>query len=212
MKLKQSLLISLLTLAVSPALAQTSTVTTTPTPVWSAVVPSESLTTTLTLPAGATIRWCDTATNRICSPAEVFAAQTVITAFCPSVGPCATADLTDGLNGVPKSISVLEMAAAQTVTVTDSSVKPAKVTTATVPALPPANYPPVTFKPNVSYTFTVASVPADADGIPKFSLTLTDGANAVCFVCKYGATLMTAAGDTAGAFPCIPTPPAAATK
>lgn len=194
MKTKQALLIFLLTLAVSPALAQT----------WFQIVPAESQTLSVTVPAGSTVRWGNPAAN-VWSPSFAYPAPANFTAYCPDVANCAAADATDGLYGFVKAIYALETAAPQTFTLTDSSVSPAKVTTVVVPALPPTTYPPITFTPNVSYTFTVS---ASSTSPRAGAVTISIGSTSVPLNCQFGNTVMT--GTTqAAVFTCIPSPIAA---
>jgi hypothetical protein len=137
----------------------------------------------------------------VCSPTIALPAGATITAYCGLFTQCLAVDGTDGLQGILKDVEVLETAVAQTVNMTTSGA-PTKIV---VPALPPVNYPPITFIPNASYTLTVASVPSDSDGKPKFSLVIQDGTNNVHLICKYGVTLA-AGANTAAALPCIPSP------
>lgn len=166
---------------------------------WFKVVPGESQGTTVTLPAGSTIRWCDIATGKVCSPNESIATQTVITAYCPSFPACAAADLTDGLNGTAKDIEILELVGvAQTVVVNGTSVA--------VPAIPPPTYAPIAFDPRTVYPFSVSNIPpAVTGGPPTFALSITNGAATVPFTCTYSATVVGVSAQSA-TFVCIPAP------
>lgn len=160
---------------------------------WYKLVAAESQSTSITFPAAATIRWCDTATGKVCSPVEAIAAQTTIAAYCPGVPACAAADLVDGLNNTAKDIEILELVGvAQHVTVNRAAVA--------IPAIPPPTYPPFTFVPGVSYHVTVSNIPqATPTTPPQGQMTVWYGAiEVVSFLCTYNTVAPIAVPAPAG--------------
>jgi hypothetical protein len=105
--------------------------------VW-VTVASESPTISVALPAGATYRLGNVNDGKWSASITISAATTI--------NPTAFYDgqysFPDPDPGVPKVLQVLEIATAQTVTLTDSSVTPAVVTTVTVPGTAPVAPPP----------------------------------------------------------------------
>jgi hypothetical protein len=105
--------------------------------VW-VTVASESPTLAVALPAGATYQLGNVADNKWSASITVSVATTI--------NPTAFYDgqysFPDPDPGVAKVLQVLEIATAQTVTLTDSSVTPAAVTTVTVPGTAPVAPPP----------------------------------------------------------------------
>jgi hypothetical protein len=204
------LMLTMLLLAAAHAYSQT-----TPTQIWLRIVPAESPGITVTLPAGSTIRWCDTATGKTCSPAESFSSPTTaITAYCPFVTACSDADTSDGLNGVTKDIEVLEIHVPLTVSVnTNGAIAAVVVPAAGVPVAAPSTYPPFAFKPGVSYSVSVSNIPPATPTSPLQGLmTVKYGDTVVVsFVCAYGTTMPIAAPagaspSLAALFGCVPVP------
>lgn len=123
----------------------------------SSPVPQQSLTLNVSLPAGATYRFVSV-NGKATLPITVTTAQTVSSWDDGGVGRPADPD-----PGIAKSMQILQSSAALSVSLIDSSVKPAKTTTVTVPALPPTIY-------KVSCTF-----PLPSTGPMPSTLTLTCG-------------------------------------
>ena len=116
--------------------------------VWVTVAP-ESTTISVALPAGATYRLGDTLNNKWSASVTVAAATTIN----PTAWPGGQYPFPDPDPEAAKVFQVLEIGAAQVVTVTDTSVTPALVTTDTIPGTA-APAPPVTVAP--------ASIPVPA--------------------------------------------------
>lgn len=161
---------------------------------WFTVVAAESQATTVTFPAAATIRWCDAATGKTCSPAEAIAAQTTLTAYCPDVAACNADDATDGLSGTTKDIEVLEVvgAVAQSVVVNGAAVA--------VPAIPQPNYPAFMFVPGFGYHISVSNLPASTAGAPmQGQVSVWDGdILIVTFTCTFNTVAPIAVPAPAG--------------
>lgn len=143
-------------LLVAPiAAAQTSASTTAP--VWSTIA-TESSAISVTIPAGTTYRFGDTAHNLWSAPITV----TVATTFSPIYYPANVFPFADPDTGTTKEFDVLETTAQQTVTVTNIGVSPATTVSQVVPALVPPSAIPL--QPGTSYTLTFSnfSTPASA--------------------------------------------------
>jgi hypothetical protein len=214
MKVRNLLLISILALATSPAFAQTNQT-------WFTVATAnqQSPKLVVNLPAGATWRVGSTSNGKWSNPITTTAVTAIV-------------DYADGLNGHPadpdpgvsKEFDVLETALPQSVTLNDTSVTPAKITTIVIPAQPgpppPTTYTPV-FMPNVVYPLTVDDVKVIAGnpaetllqtfGIPAWqfaagvlqNLSMTITVGGVPMVCTWG----TAIKDTGTlSMACIPKP------
>jgi hypothetical protein len=197
MKRRNLLLISLLALATSPAFAQTN-------PTWFTVATPDQQSPKLVvnLPAGATWRVGSTSNGRWSNPITTTAVTAIVDYADGLIGHPADPD-----PGVSKEFDVLEAPSAQTITLNDLSVTPAKITTIVIPAQPgpppPTTYTPV-FMPNVVYPLTISEVkvipgnPAEAllqtFGIPAWqfaagvlqNLTVTVTVGGVPMVCVWG--------------------------
>jgi hypothetical protein len=192
MRMKKWLSILLVVMA-TPALAQT----------WFKVA-SESPTLSLSMPAGTTFRMGNAADNKW-SLNQTPTGPTTVNVYYPSMSGV----FPDPDPGQPKEIDILESAAARTVTLTDTSVSPAKVTSLTVPALAAGSYPPITFTPGTVYPVgfskivVIANSPAaallDLVPIPPWefyaallqNFTSTFSLGGVTFNCTYGGAVTT---------------------
>jgi hypothetical protein len=202
----RSILILLVVLA-TPALAQT----------WFKVA-TESPTLSLTMQAGTTYRMGN-ATNEAWSSNQVVATPLTISVYYPTM----TVAFPDPAPGVSKEIDVLETAVVSTVTLTDTSVAPAKVTVVAIPALAPISYPPIAFTPGTVYPLAFTNIlvipnsPAAAllDVLPipgwEFyaallqNFTSTFLLSGVTFNCTYGGAMTTGKVN----LNCVPAPVAA---
>jgi hypothetical protein len=197
----------LLSTLATPALAQT----------WFKVA-SEVPTISLTIQAGATYRMGSAADQRWSSNQTVTTPMT-ISVFYPTMG----ASFPDPDPGQVKEIDVLETTAMRTVTLSDTSFSPVKVTTVTVPALAPTvplSYPPVAFTPSTVYPVAFTNIlvipnsPAAAllDLVPipgwEFyaallqNFTSTFSLGGVAFNCTYGGATTTGNVN----LNCVPSP------
>jgi hypothetical protein len=148
-------------------LAFAQTATTVPAPVWFTVATTQqqALTLSVTLPAGTIYRIGDSKNNKWCVQPVPTASITIV-------------DYADGLNGRPadcdpgtaKELDVQETPAAQSVTLTNSAVKPAAVTPITVPALPAPLVVTINCSaPNVTMAMITSgqSFPATCQAVPQ---------------------------------------------
>jgi hypothetical protein len=130
------------------ATAQTPAATTAAT--WSTIA-SESGSTSVTIPAGATYRFGDNLHNLWSTPITV----TVATTFGPVNYPSGVFPFADPDLGTIKELDVLETPTQQTVIVTNSAVSPATTVAQVVPALiPPAMVP---LQPGTGHTLTFSN-------------------------------------------------------
>ena len=151
-------LIAPLLLAVPALHAQTA-----PAPVW-VTITSESLTTNVVLPAGATYRFGDYVNNKWSAPITVYAPTTLSPVSMAGVNPFPFGDPDPG---TVKELDVLETTAPQTVTVTN--VATSTTVAQVVPPLTPPTSVPVA--PGTSYTLTFSNF-AIAPGTPQNALML----------------------------------------
>jgi hypothetical protein len=141
---------SLFSLLLVAPLATAQTTTPTIAATW-ATIATESATTSVTIPAGATYRFGDTAHNLWSAPITV----TVPTTFGPVYFPASVFPFADPDVGTVKELDVLETTASQSVTVTNTSVSPVTTVAMVVPPLaPPAAVP---FTPGTAYTLTFSN-------------------------------------------------------
>jgi hypothetical protein len=169
-------------------------------PVW-ATISAESLTTSVTLPAGTTYRLGDYTNNRWSDPITVSAPTTIspISMGGPNPFPFSDPD-----QGTVKEFDVLETAGPQSITVTNLAASPAVSVAQMVPPLVPPAVVPVT--PGTSYTLTFsnfATSPAAGQNALMLALVNSPSTNAnrtwegtqmnltidgVTLVCTYGQT------------------------
>jgi hypothetical protein len=160
MMLRKYSLFALL-LAAPLAIAQT---TTQPAATW-VTIASEGQTTAITIPAGTTYRFGDTAHNLWSAPITVTAATT----FSPLYYPDNVFPFPDPDSGTTKEFDVLETAAPQTITVANIAVSPATTYAQVVPPLVAPTAVPL--QPGTAYTLTFSN----------FSTPATAGPNALMF-------------------------------
>lgn len=162
---------------------------------WFPLVTTESQTIYLTVPANSSLRWCDAATGKTCTP--TYTASGTFKTYCPLVTQCTTTDASAGLSGVNKAVYILETSAVQKVTLTNAGVTPNTSTSISVPAIgpPPAtSYPAISFVVGKSYSFTLANGPSGI--MPQGILQFADGGNVVTMNCTYIGTQNIAASST----------------
>lgn len=190
MKMKLGLILSLLILAVSPALTQT----------WVKVA-TEADTLTFTSAAPITVRYgAASGTTYAGVNCAAATANCWVTTTLKSATNLSLSDAGGNLFGVPdpapgvaKELDVQQGPAAIPLTVSGKLI--------TVPALIPTTYPPIAFTPGVSYTITGTSVqPATATAPLTVGLTISIGSVSVPLSCPYVKTL----ANGLPVFTCIP--------
>ena len=159
--------------------------------VW-VTVAVESQSTSVTLPAGATYRFGDTANNLWSAPVTV----AVETTFSPVFFPAGVFPFADPDIGVTKELDVLETADAQLISVTNLSTDPVTVSSQIVPALavPPPTHT-ITFTHfqinttgQTALMFDFVNAPA-AGGARTWEGTQMDATiDGVIWTCTYGQT------------------------
>ena len=122
---------------------------TAPTPLWATVAP-ESVTTSVTLPAGTTYRFGDYTNNKWSAPVTAHADTTIspISMAGPNPFPFGDPDY-----GVAKELDVLETTAQQSISVTNLATSTA-VAQVVPPLVPPATVP---VTPGTAYTLTFSN-------------------------------------------------------
>jgi hypothetical protein len=133
-------------------------------------VASESPTLSLTLPTGTTYRMGNSADNRW-SLNQAVSTQLMM----PVYYPIMSVAFQDPDPGRLKEVDILETAAMQTVTLSDTSISPMKVTVINIPPLTPvapASYPPIIFTAGTVYplAFTNISVIPNSPAAALFDL------------------------------------------
>lgn len=128
MKNKLALVLLLIAMFTLPLRSQS-----TPAPVWVKIT-AESTTIAVTLPTGTTYRLGDYANNKWAQ-----ATTTVLTTFSPvSMGGTNTFPFADPDQGTPKELDVLEIAATQTIQVSDLTMTPVTPSPLIIPSTVPA--------------------------------------------------------------------------